>query len=158
MKKSVNIEEETARSMYKTASPECKVALEETFGKEFFSGKITNRIKTYEDACQELGIEPVNEKEMLRSGSTIDEIAYKQLKTIIKALNEGWIPNWKDTNEYKYYPYFNMSVASGFGFSASVYCCDLSYSYVGSRLSFKNRELSNYAGKQFETLYEDFMK
>ena len=53
---------------------------------------ITKRVKTYADACAVLGIEPMNEAVLVKLGFTNDEIAYRKLKTIAEALNEGWRP------------------------------------------------------------------
>lgn len=53
---------------------------------------ITKRVKTYADACAVLGIEPMNEAVLAKLGFTKDEIAYRKLKTIAEALNEGWRP------------------------------------------------------------------
>ena len=156
MKKTVNIEESTARSMYKTASPEWKMALEETFGKVFFSGKITDRIKTYEDACSELGETPLNESELLSAGFTIDEINYRKLKTVTKALNEGWVPDWTNDKQQKWYPYFRLS-SGVFVFHDTDYYCSNAYAGHGSRLCFPSDELATYAGKQFSEIYKGFM-
>lgn len=71
---------------------------------------ITNRVKSYADACKVLGIEPMDEEDMKAQGFRQDEIARRQLETITEALNEGWKPNWEDTDEYKYYPYFYIEV------------------------------------------------
>ena len=155
--KTLQIEESKARGLYKNASPEFKTMLEDSFGKEFFSQKITERIKTYEDACSELGITPVNESALSNIGFTKDEIAYRKIKTITEALNEGWRPDWKDDNQRKWFPWFDLSVSSGFVFD---YTC-WRYSYTGasdgSRLCFKSDELATYAGRQFEGLYKDFI-
>ena len=67
---------------------------------------ITKRVKTYADACAVLGIEPMNETVLAKLGFTKDEIAYRKLKTIAEALNEGWRPDWANSNEYKYWPWF----------------------------------------------------
>ena len=155
--KQLQITEQNARKLYNTATPEFKATLEDTFGKEFFSGKITDRIKTYEDACAELGEQPMDEKKLKELGFTVDEITYRKLKTIIKALNEGWKCNWNDSNQYKWYPWFKMS-SGGFVFDDA----DFDYSDAGagyaSRLCFKSDELATYAGKQFLQLYSDFIK
>jgi len=156
MKKTVNIEESTARSMYKTASPEWKMALEETFGKVFFSGKITDRIKTYEDACSELGETPLNESELLSAGFTIDEINYRKLKTVTKALNEGWVPDWTNDKQQKWYPYFRLS-SGVFVFYGTICHYSNAGAGYGSRLCFSNDELATYAGKQFPEIYKGFM-
>ncbi|WP_166964664.1 hypothetical protein [Yeosuana marina] len=86
-----------------------------------------------------------------------DEVAYRKLKLIAQALNEGWTPDWTDSNEYKYYPWFEMGSASGVGFSYDGYDHWYSISCVGSRLCFKSRELAEYAGKQFEDIYKEFL-
>lgn len=74
---------------------------------------ITERVKTYEDACKVLGIHPVNFHD-LRYSSPIDnsrcflekdEVAYIKLKTIVEALNEGWKPKFTE-DEYRYFPWF----------------------------------------------------
>lgn len=72
---------------------------------------ITNRVKSYADACKVLGIEPMDEDSMKAQGFRPDEIARRQLETITEALNEGWKPNWADTNEYKFYPWFYIGVS-----------------------------------------------
>jgi len=155
--KVLQIEESNARKLYKTASPEFKQALEDTFGKEFFSAKITDRIKTYEDACSELGVQPIDEAKMKQIGFTDDEITYRKIKTITQALNEGWKCDWNDSNQYKWYPWFKMS-SGGFVFCDTY--CDYSRASAGnaSRLCFSSDEIATYAGKQFLQLYSDFIK
>lgn len=115
--------------------------------------KVTDRIKTFDDVLTELNMPRGVNRPFVE---TTDEYAYVQLKLIAKALNEGWEPNWDDNNEYKYYPWFYMDGgSSGFRF----YDCDYWYSssYVGSRLCYKSRELAEYAGKQFLSVYREFM-
>lgn len=73
---------------------------------------ITKRVKTYADACAVLGIEPMNETVLAKLGFTKDEIAYRKLKTIAEALNEGWRPDWANSNEYKYWPWFVYNPAA----------------------------------------------
>jgi hypothetical protein len=118
---------------------------------------IAKRVKTYEDACAILGIEPLSERSKLFL--TKDEIAYRKLKTIAAALNEGWKPDWADDNhQMKYFPWFTCS-----GTQAIPVCAYMSYSstntytYLSSRLCFKTRELAAYAGKQFIDIYNDFL-
>ena len=155
--KQLQITEQNARKLYKTATPEFKTTLEDTFGKEFFSGKITDRIKTYEDACSELGEQPIDEKKLKELGFTADEITYRKLKTITKALNEGEVFDMLDTNQYKWYPWFKVS-SGAFVFYVTYYVCSYAYAGNASRLCFKSDELATYAGKQFTQLYSDFIK
>lgn len=118
---------------------------------------ITKRVKTYADACAVLGIEPINEEVFTKLGFTKDEIAYRKLKTVIEALNEGWRPDWSDRSEYKYWNWFVYSTSSaGFGCAYAAGAPTYTGTNVGSRLCFKTRELAAYAGRQFEDLYNDF--
>lgn len=68
---------------------------------------ITERVKTFEDACQILGIDAEAIQEQWESAGLdmIDEIAYQKLRIITAALNEGWKPDFTNPDEYRYYPY-----------------------------------------------------
>lgn len=156
--KTLQIDECKARQLYRTASDEFKTTLECTFGQEFFTGSVMDRVKDYKDACTETGETPINVEEMLKLGFTKDEIVYRKIKTITKALNEGWTPDVYNSNEYRYYPWFvPNSSPSSFAFYYS--CYDSSYASAGSgsRLCFRTRELSDYAGNQFIDLYKEFI-
>jgi len=155
--KTLQINEANAKRWYKDAAPEFKAMLEDTFKKEFFSEKITDRVKTYEDACRELDEEPLNELSGYIKGLTLDEICYRQLKAITKALNEGWTPDWSDGDQPKHFPYFYTGSSSGFAFTYTGYYCSCPFAGCGSRLCFKTRELAEYAGRQFVDLYKGFM-
>mgnify|MGYP000928640032 CR=1 FL=1 len=122
--------------------------------------EITEKVKSFEDACSIEGIDPVKAVPF-QNPEDIDQKsinAYAKLIIINRVLNEGWVPNFDD-NKWKYYPWFYMrSVAAGgpgFSYDGCIY--DYSYSTVGARLVFKSEELAEYAGKQFRDIYEDYM-
>ena len=111
-------------------------------------------IKTFEEACIKLNIAPVlPEVSMLDPKDQDVVIANYKLDKINQALNEGWEPNWDNSSEWKYYPWFRMS-SSGSGFSCGGYGCDDATSTVGSRRVYKSREIAIYAGQQFTDLYK----
>ena len=131
---------------------------------------ITNRVKSYADACKVLGIEPMDESGMKAQGFRKDEITRRQLETITEALNEGWKPNWADTNEYKYYPWFDIEVSrvqtedvdtlgahAGLSYAATNYTATYTNALIGSRLCFHDRETARYAGRTFTDLYAQFL-
>ena len=149
----LKLSDEKAKSLYKTAAPEFKTLLEENFTKEFFSEKITDRIKSFTDVVKVLRLDSDDFDENYNSDLTADELAYKKLKAVVKALNEGWEPNWKNQNEYKWIPYFDMSN----GFVLRNVSDWYQRSNVGSRLCFKSRELAEYAAKQFSDIYKTYM-
>lgn len=156
--KTLQISEQKARELYKSGSGELKSILEESFGKDFFSQKITDRVKTYEDACRELSMNPLDKNKLIGFGFTKHDIAYKKLVTIIKALNEGWVPDVCDNSVYRWYPWFKTNGSpSSFAFNVSFYAFANAFAGSGSRLCLKSKELSEYCGKQFIDLWKQFI-
>lgn len=155
----LQMSEDTARKMYPTASAEMKEVLQETFGKDFFSQKITDRVKTWEDACKIKGINPEYlPYPVATNGDERAANAFFKMNIIREVLNEGWTPDWNNSNEYKYYPWFKMG-SSGGGGGFSYHYCDYgrTLTCVGARLVFKSQALAVYAGNQFVEIYKDFM-
>jgi len=114
-------------------------------------------IKTVEDATNKLG-EKDEDVIQLRKLESVDGLAdyilNNQIAIVVaKALNDGWVANWDDHNEYKYYPWFYL----GKNFRCNSCNGWNSNSDASSRLSLKSSELAIYAGKQFKDVYEKFM-
>ncbi|MGK0174049.1 MAG: hypothetical protein ACI9AT_000412, partial [Ulvibacter sp.] len=131
-----------------------KLMLEKMFGSEIFETKKYDQIKTIGDVLKDNGI---SQSEFDKScvGLSKDEVGYRVIKLICKSLNQGWTPDWSDLSEYKYVPWFEINDSSGFRCDAYAYW--FSVANFGSRLCFKTKELAEYAGKQFEEVYKDFM-
>ena len=75
---------------------------------------VTERIKTFDDACNALGDEhPLVTQYRLTAAAykgdpmTEDFIAYLKLRIIVAALNEGWEPKF-EKGEYRYFPWFYL--------------------------------------------------
>lgn len=120
--------------------------------------KITDRVKTFEDACAIEAPSPELTPLLSYQGTDKDMIAardWAKMNHIRKVLNEEWEPNWSNSSELKFYPWFDMS--SGSGLSYYDFDNDYSSSLVGSRLCFKSSALARYAGTQFIDLYKSFM-
>lgn len=130
--------EEAQDTVKKLTEDEGNGSIFDYFYKEEDYEEITDRVKTYEDACKVLGVEPINEQNAKAQGFRSDEIARRKLETIAAALNEGWKPDWNNTDQYKYYPYFYIQEnAKGKG-SAGLSCAYVlrGFDYVcGCRLS-----------------------
>ncbi len=150
----LQIDEKNAKKLFVNASPEFKLMLTDTFGENFFNQKITDRVKTFEDACTETGDDPEHEK---FSTGDPDDIAYQKLKVIAKALNEGKVLSFADSKQRKWYPWFEYS-GSGFRFVVAGYVCTHTSTAGGSRLCFNSEELAKYAGTQFIELYNQLLK
>lgn len=157
--------------------------LEALFGEETFKPKdVTERIKTFEDACKELGIEAGKWlQDRAELGFEPDVIAYMKLRIICAALNEGWIPQFI-SGERRYYPWFWLYTEqeiqdmdeeekidrhltptgdyrtgyAGFASAHSSYAPSATYASFGSRLCLKSAALAVYCGKQFIDIWADF--
>lgn len=157
--------------------------LEALFGEETFKPKdVTERIKTFEDACKELGIEADKWlQDRAELGFEPDVIAYMKLRIICAALNEGWIPQFI-SGERRYYPWFWLYTEqeiqdmdeeekidrhliptgdyrtgyAGFACAYSDNAPSTANAYVGSLLCLKSAALAVYCGKQFIDIWADF--
>lgn len=157
--KTLQIDEKKAKGLYENASPEFQAMLEDTFGKKFFKS-IHDRIKSYEDACHELGLDPEDLPEVDNCEPEDQDsiIAFYKLTIIARALNEGWKPNWKDSSEYKWFPWFKVNRdAAGVGCSTTNTTASSATALLGSRLCCKSDELATYFGKQFENLWSEYL-
>ena len=112
-----------------------------------------------------------------------DITAYLKLRIIAAVLNDGWKPTNSD-GECRYYPWFYIYTkkeyeklnkdekkrcrvvgrqsydAYAFGgvvFSSVNISTSSSYSYHGSQIVFKTRELAEYCEKQFIDIWEDYL-
>lgn len=154
---------------------------------------VAERIKTFEDACNELGedhpmvsvydalVTRANGEQSLAEWMGKDVVAFLKLRIITEALNEGWYPKFTE-DEYRYYPWFyiytkeeydNFSEEEkrrcvgranngAYAYGGLVYASALdassgSNAYSGARLAFSNRDLAEYAGKQFIDIWADFV-
>lgn len=137
-------------------------------------------IKTYEDACEALGEEPIGDL-----GDHVDKhiIALIKLETISRAL---WGKDWQpkpdpDGSKYFYYPWFALYTQSemdsmseedrgallgaaaadgaiaGFGFLYAVCRSSRSVATFGFRLCQETKEKAKYFGVQFKEIWADYL-
>lgn len=113
---------------------------------------ITERVKSVANACEILGSRD-EEVQNLRQLESLDSppqklLDYQKLVVVIKALNEGWYPDW-DKDDYKYYPWFRMrgeQVLGGVDFYRL-------HTTVPAPTLLKSEKLVQYATSQFLALY-----
>ena len=92
--------------------------------------KITELVKSFEDARNMTGRPDVPDFSNLPTDMRKHFEAQYKMIVIAEALNEEWIPDWDNYDEYKYYPWFEMSPSS-FAFDDSNY--DNANANAGSR-------------------------
>lgn len=119
----MDIKEENIISAYKTADDNGKKLLQALFpntqleaNKTSEKRPITERIKTFDDAYNELGSEHpfcktldlfIQTNVNNDISNIADVLAYLKLRIICAALNEGWEPKFTE-DEYRYYPWFYL--------------------------------------------------
>ena len=121
-----------------------------------------NTVKSYEDACQLLGIKPTYPKFV--QCAKIDRpsiIAYHKLIIIIRALNllpngKCWVPDF-NSNKYKYGIWWYITSDNNLGFAGTTTAPSAASADVGSRLLFRSRPLAVYCAKQFKDLWQDYL-
>jgi|GEM_PF-1434469 len=120
---------------------------------------ISNKYNTWAKIVKKLG-----EKECKLPHSnpkTIEEKsenAKRMLSRIIRVYNDGWIADWNNSNEYKYFIYLSFPVHGGL---AAFHACAWSSNAAGSSvdLAIKDRKTAEIIIKNFPGILKDyFMK
>lgn len=182
----IQFNKETLAAVYGNCNAVGRKAIKEQLGERLSEIlPVTDRVKTFNDAVEELGEEHEAVKayravEWYLRNQMSDIKAYLQLRIITAALNEGWEPQFV-RGEYRWYGWYDLiskedyealsdeekgrcfarssySAYAGGGLVYSVANVASSYSgTVGSsRLAFKSEKLAEYAAKQFIEIYADF--
>jgi hypothetical protein len=116
------------------------------------------KVKSFEHACELLKINPtLPVVKGLPKEHQEAIISHYQLVIITQAINNGWKPDWSNSNQYKYHPWMKVKASAecpaGSGLSFHGYGRWLTDTGVGSRLCFVSSEAAEYAGKKFADLY-----
>ena len=111
--KKLEISFERVEAAYKSTENESvKETLEALFGKEAFKDQAKDfldyrNIKSLKDVSEALGKDMDEFKKSL-SNLPRDVQAFMVLREIRNALNPKWVPDFANTNQYKYYPWFEI--------------------------------------------------
>ena len=124
-KKFIQVDKENLQNLYKILTNYPQISKEQVvnemhkcFGEEAFRPEdVKERVKTFEDACKELGkdhtfVVAYNEiqrttNKLVLAETMADVTAFLKLRIITAALNEGWEPKFTE-DEWRYYPYYIM--------------------------------------------------
>lgn len=154
---SLKIDFKTAVELYKEAPAYFRKVLVKTFGNKL-NGNILERVKTFEDAYAEADEATKKEFDVQIHPNLSDHIVARlKLILIASVLRGKWEPDFENRSQQKWYPWFEYSAGSGFGFSYSSYNFGHSCTHVGSRLCFPTEELATYFGKQFVEIHKEHL-
>ena len=179
MEKTIEVKVEDIKRAFDEANDNVKNGILNSFPQFKEALPVTDRVKTFRDACREVCIDP-SVYFIKCENEPADVIAYMKLRVICKALNEGWTPRFAK-GEYRYFPYFHICseeeiirlseeeksrvvyrsyagayASGGVSYAGADYDSASVYAAIGSWLAFKTKELAEYAGKQFIDLWADF--
>lgn len=120
MKEVIEVKRDDLRELYQVltnypaiSKEQVKNEMHKFFGEDTFKPKdIMERVKTFEDACRELGEDHPFVRSYNGYANNIHEdnkndtdiLAYLKLRIICAALNEGWEPQFTE-DEWRYYPW-----------------------------------------------------
>ena len=179
MEKTIEVKVEDIKRAFDEANDNVKNGILNSFPQFKEALPVTDRVKTFRDACREVCIDP-SVYFIKCENEPADVIAYMKLRVICKALNEGWTPRFVE-GEWRYFPYFHIcseeeiirlseeeksrvvfrsygsaNAVGGVSFAVAGNVSANVGASIGSRLAFKTKELAEYAGKQFIDLWADF--
>lgn len=152
--KTLNISRTAVISAYRNGELREKQVLEQLFGTDIFNEKITDRIKTLEDALEETG-RPTT-PEFGDVPEDLREYFKAQYNAIVvaEALNEGTKMDYRDSDQQKWMSWFNVLSPAGVSFDGAHYEYSAANAGRAARLCLKSETLAKYAGKQFPDIYE----
>lgn len=110
------------------------------------------KVTTYEEVCKKLKENQIN---MIHFAMDIKDraklVRLAKLEQVERFFNQGWIPDWSNTSQPKFYPYFNWNKVPGSLVFASSVC---SFGGFAAGVAFyQSEEISNHIGKYFSDLY-----
>lgn len=151
----ISVEEEMLQKAYNQANAEQKSLLEKYF-KIDTSEKLMDRVKNFDDILNIAGktLEEVIPYKNPKTKTQKSINAYAKLQLVQDVLNKGFVFDFKNANQYKYFPYFKYEAQGGWVF------CSYSYYYCNSIAGaayFKTSELATFAGETFINEYKEFL-
>lgn len=139
---------------------------------------VTERIKTFTDAVEELGSEHPLVKQYMAAANgneslTRNTFAYIKLQIVAAALNEGWFPDLQ-RKEKRWYPYYKIyagdeiddifpdatylfGASCGLVYADSLNAWAIASSSLSARIAVKSKDISDYFGNQFIDIWAEYL-
>jgi hypothetical protein len=157
MKNSLNISKKNALDAYRNADAKGREMLEHLFGADIFNGKITDRIKTLEDAFEETGRPTTPDFADVPEDLRPYFKAQYNAIVVAEAVNEGWKADYRNGDQRKYLPWFNVLSPAGVSFHAARYGYSSASAGRAARLCLKSDTLAQYVAEQFPDIHEEIL-
>ncbi|WP_407269321.1 hypothetical protein [Tenacibaculum maritimum] len=145
----LQITKDDAIKAHGKATKKGKKLLENLFGKKTFYNDVTERIKTIEDILKDNNTCQADID--VKFALLPEHLKYQYIiELLCKSLNEGWVADFENIGDNKYFPVFKMN-HSGFCIDGCLFLKNSIHSNI--RLCLKSQKLAKYAGEQFIDLY-----
>lgn len=147
------------RALYNTGTQKTKELLEETYGKDFFSQSVIDRIGGWKDMMEETGRPDVPEFVDLPEDLRLHFQKYYKVVIGTEAYNEGERMDIYNEKVWRHYPYFACNGSpAGFAFDVSLYGSTYADAGSGSRLALKSEERSNAFGRKHPDFFREWLE
>ncbi len=148
----INFEEDFLDEIQKACTEEQSKVFNEIF-KDYLKIKVNLfNITTYKDVCKALDEKLITEDTFshLPSYMITRAVAQAKIQQLEKLFNGDWKKDWNNSNQYKWYPYFDKR-SGCWVFFGSFY--DGTFFFCGRVGCYKDQATSNHIGKNFMDIY-----
>jgi len=151
----LKLDKSKAIEAYKNGDDAIKSFLIDAYGADVFITDIKERVTSYESACAILGRKALTLKdfEFLGESQSKRQFARHKIATGIEAINEGWVADFENEDQYKYYVWM-YNKKRGFSFGVDSY---FSRVIAGSDLYAETREKAEIIAKVFLEDYKIYL-
>lgn len=151
----ITFTKEFFNSMQEACTKDQLIVFNEIFKEYIKDASEVFKVKTYSEVCKQL-----KETELKASDfdflPTLDDskkaLSFAKIKQLERFFNQGWVPNWNDNSEYKYYLWYQYK-SSGWEFGSVGSC----YGSFGLPGFYKTGDIANHVQKYFNDIYLDIL-
>lgn len=150
---SFEFEESFLQEMKQACTAEQKPIFNKMFGKYLKEEIDLFKIKTYKEVCKKLKEKEltINDFKFLAVEYRKKALASTKLQQIEKLFNGSWVKDFNNSNQRKYYPYFEKRSSGWLVHSVHGYRCS---SRAGAAF-YKDEQTAKYCGSTFINIYSD---
>ena len=116
------------------------------------------KILTFENACEKMNLDPLKLPDVssLQARYRKSVVACYKLRIIFEAVNNGWIPDWENRNQGKFFPWF-VILPSGISFTSVHSGTDFTHTSSGALFCTNTKMKAIYIGIQFKKEYQEYL-
>jgi hypothetical protein len=150
----IEISNDLIQKGYNEANDKQKKLIEKYFKLE--NSDILSKIKDFKDILK-LSNKTLKDILPYQKPTTENQVkinALAKIQLIEEVVNEGWKPNWSNSNEYKHYIWFEFKKSVGWVVCAFADCC---FGCGGEVAFYKSKKISHFVSKTFLKEYREFL-